>query len=126
MALKQCRVKNVLRGSREEVIIRFDENNLIGLPCHCRYDPALCTKKGNRVMVVRRVEIKNPDNSWSPYPSMTWLDGIECGGQLVTRVLIKKAKEKRFEVMSSLQGVPDGKLFRAVKEVGIYTETLNG
>jgi len=126
MALKERRVRDILRGGGEEITIRFDGDDLVKLPCHCEYDPALCGKDGNEVMLVRRVEIKNPDGSWSPYPSATWLDGVENEEQLVSRVLIKKTKEEGFDIMSSAQGVPDGKLLLAAEEAGIYTETIDG
>lgn len=126
MALEERIVRDILRGGREEVTIRFDGDDLVKLPCYCKYDPALCGKDGNEVMLVRKVEIKNPDGSWSPYPSATWLDGVEDEEQLVNKVLIKKTNEKGFDIMGSSQGVPDGKLLVAAKEAGVYTETIDG
>lgn len=126
MALKERKVRDILRGGSEEITIRFDGDDLVKLPCNCKYDPALCGKNGNEVMLVRKVEIKNPDGSWSPYPSATWLDGVEGEEQLVSKVLIKKTKEEGFDIMSSAQGVPDGELLLAAKEAGVYTETIDG
>lgn len=126
MALKERKVRDILRGGSEEITIRFDGDDLVKLPCHCEYDPALCGKDGNEVMLVRKVEIKNLDGSWGPYPSATWLDGVEGEEQLVSKVLIKKTKEEGFDIMSSTQGVPDGKLLMAAKEAGVYTETIDG
>ncbi|PIP23733.1 MAG: hypothetical protein COX90_02090 [Candidatus Nealsonbacteria bacterium CG_4_10_14_0_2_um_filter_38_17] len=126
MALEERKVKDILRGGSEEITIRFDGDDLVKLPCDCEYDPALCRKDGNEVMLVRKVEIKNPDGSWSPYPSATWLDEVECEEQLVSRVLIKKTNEEGFDIMSSSQGVPDGKLLVAAEETGVYTETIDG
>lgn len=126
MALKERKVRDILRGGSEEITIRFDGDDVVKLPCHCEYDPALCRKDGNEVMLVRKVEIKNPDGSWSPYPSATWLDGVEGEEQLVSKVLIKKTEEEGFDIMSSAQGVPDGKLLLAAKEAGVYTETIDG
>lgn len=126
MALKERTAGDILRGGRGEITIRFDGDDLVKLPCHCKYDPVLCGKDGNEVMVVRKVEIKNEDGSWSPYPSATWLDGVQGEEQLVSRVLIKKTNEEGFDIMSSSQGVPDGKLLVAAKEAGIYTETIDG
>ncbi len=126
MALKERKVRDILRGGSEEITIRFDGDDLVKLPCNCEYDPALCRKDGNEVMLVRKVEIKNPDGSWSPYPSATWLDGVEDEEQLVSRVLIKKTNEEGFDVMSSAQGVPDGELLVAAEEAGVYTETIDG
>jgi len=94
MALKERKVRDILRGGSEEITIRFDGDDLVKLPCHCEYDPALCKKDGNEVMLVRKVEIKNPDGSWSPYPSATWLDGVEGEEQLVSKVLIKKLRKR--------------------------------
>ena len=126
MAQRERKVRNLLRGGSEEITIRFDGDDLVKLPCYCRYDPALCGQDGNEVMVVRRVEIKNSDGSYSSYPSVVWLDGVEDGEQLESRVLIKKTNEKGFDIMSSAQGIPDGKLLVAAEEAGIYTETIDG
>jgi len=126
MALEERKVRDILRGGSEEITIRFDGDDLVKLPCHCEYDPALCGKGGNKVMLVRKVEIKNPDGSWSLYPSATWLDGVQGEEQLVSKVLIKKTNEEGFDIMSSAQGVPDGKLLMAAKEAGVYTETIDG
>jgi len=126
MVLKERTVRDILRGGREEVTIRFDGDDLVKLSCYCKYDPALCGKDGNEVMMVRKIEIKNQDGSWSPYPSATWLDGVEDEEQLVSKTLIKKTNEDGFDIMSSVQGVPDGKLLMAAKEAGIYTETIDG
>ena len=126
MALKERKAPDILRGGRGEVTIRFDDDDLVKLPCHCQYDPALCKGEGNEVMVVRKIEIKNEDGSWSLYPSATWLDGVQGEEQLVSRVLVKKTNEEGFDIMSSAQGVPDGKLLIAAKEAGIYTETIDG
>ena len=82
-----------MRGRRGQITIRFDEDDLVKLPCNCRYDPALCNSDGNEVLLVRRVEIRNPDGSWSPYPSATWLDGVEGEDQLQSKALLKKANE---------------------------------
>ncbi len=126
MALKERKVRDILRGGSEEITIRFDDDDLVKLPCFCEYDPALCKKDGNEVMLVRKVEIKNPDGSWGLYPSATWLDGVQGEEQLVSRVLIKKTNEEGFDIMSSSQGVPDGKLLVAAGEAGVYTETIDG
>ena len=126
MALKERKVQDILRGGSKEITIRFDGDDLVKLSCFCEYDPALCKKSGNKVMLVRKIEIKNPDGSWSPYPSATWLDGVQGEEQLVSRGLIKKTNEEGFDIMSSSQGVPDGKLLVAAEEAGVYTETIDG
>ena len=126
MAEKEYTIRDFMRGSLKEVTIRFDDEDLLKLPCHCEYDPVLCTKEGNEVMLVRKVEARNADGSWSLYPSATWLDGVENELQLMSRVLIKKTGEEGFDIMSSTDGVPDGKLMCAVGEAGIYTETIDG
>lgn len=64
------------------------------------------------------------DDSWSLYPSATWLDGVEDDEQLITRAFIKKTGFDGFYIVSSLQGVPDGKLIAAAEKVGIYTKYL--
>lgn len=124
MPLKERKVMDILRGGREEITIRFNGNGLVKLSCHCEYDPALCGKDGNEVMILRKIEIKNPDGSWSPYPSATWLDGVEGEEQLVTRVIVKKTNEEGFDIMSSSDGVPDGELLVEAEAAGVYTETL--
>lgn len=129
MALKERRVRDILRGGNEEIItIRFDGEDLIRLPCYCKYDPALCGEggNGNEVMLIRRIDVRNADGSWDPYPSVTWLDGVESEEQLVTRVLIKKTNEEGFCTMSSSQGVPDAKLMSAAEEAGVYVKIIDG
>jgi hypothetical protein len=125
MALREYKVNDILRGGRGEVILRFDMDDLIELPCHCKYDPALASKDGNKAMLVKKIEIKNPDGTWSPYPSATWLDGVNDGEQLESLALIRIKGEDAATVMSSGQGVPDGPLLSAAKKAGIYTETLS-
>ena len=124
--MKVVKVRDLLRGGREEVTIRFDSDNLVKLPCHCQYDSALAGKDGNEVMVVRKIEVQNKDGSWSLYPSVTWLDGAEYEEQLLTKVLVKKTEEEGFDIMSSSQGVPDGKLMCEAQGAGIYTENIDG
>lgn len=126
MALEEYRVMDILRGESKEITIRFDGDDLVKLPCHCEYDPALCREDDNEVLLVRKVEIKNPDGSWSLYPSATWLDGVESEEQLVSKALIKKTSKEGFDIMSSSRGVPDGKLLIAAGKAGIYTETIYG
>lgn len=123
MALQECTIRDFLRGGRGNVTIRFDGSDSVKLPCHCEYDPALCGKDGNEVMIVKKIEKKNDDGSWSPYPSVTWLDGVENEDQLQTKCLVKMTNEKGFEIKASTDGVPDGKLMCAAKGEGIYTET---
>ncbi|MBD3207837.1 MAG: hypothetical protein GF370_00055 [Candidatus Nealsonbacteria bacterium] len=123
---KVVRTKDYLRGTYEEIILRFDEENLIELACHCNYDQALPKKDGNRVMLLKKVEIQNKDDSWSLYPSVTWLDGVESEEQLETKALVKRTGEEGIDVMCSPDGLPDGKLMLAAEEVGVYTETIDG
>ena len=120
MALQEFKVKDILRGRNKKIVIRFDTNDLVKLPCHCKYDSVLC----NEVLLVGKVEIKNSNGDWSLYPSATWLDGVEYDGQLVSRAIVKKTNEEGFDIMSSSEGVPDGKLLIAAEDVGIYTESF--
>lgn len=115
-----------MRGGEEEILIRFDIDDTVKLPCHCTYDPALCGKNGNEVIILRKIEVQNQDGSWVPYPSVTWLDGVEFEEQLETRAIVKKTDEKGISILSSSQGVPDGTLMCAAKENGIHTETIDG
>jgi hypothetical protein len=128
-ALKPIKVKDFMRGRpREEITIRFDPEDLVKLPCHCDYDPALRGKEKNEVMLVRKIEVQNPDGSWSPYPSVTWLDGVEGPDdeQLMTRALVKRIGKEGFTIMNSSQGVPDGTLMCAAEAADVHTETLYG
>lgn len=115
-----------MRGMRGKITIRFDSNDLVRLPCHCKYDPALCSDKGNEVMLVRKIEIKKPDGSWELYPSATWLDGVQSENQLQSKAFLKKTNEEGFDIMASTDGVPDGELLVAAKKAGIHTETIDG
>lgn len=126
MALKEWKVGDFLRGRSEKVTLRFNPKDLVRLRCHCDYDPALRGKDDNEVMIPRKVEMRNEDGSWGPYPSVTWLDGVGNEEVLVTRALVKKTNEKGLSIMESTQGVPDGTLMCAAEEAGIYTETLDG
>jgi len=123
---KIVETKDYLRGIYKKIILRFDEEDLIELSCHCNYDPALPKKDGNKVMLLRKVEIQNEDGSWSLYPSVTWLDGVENEEQLETKALIKRTNEEGIDVMCSLDGLPDGELMLAAEEEGVYTETIDG
>ena len=126
MALQVVTVRDFLRGGREDITIRFDPEDLVKLPCHCEYDPVLCRGDDNEVMLVRSAEVQDKDGSWSPYPSVTWLDGVGYEDQLVTVALIKKTDEEGHDIMVSTDGVPDGKLMTAAAEADIYTETIDG
>jgi hypothetical protein len=126
LKMKVVKVKDLLRGTGKEITIRFDPEDVVELSCDCEYDPAMVRKKGNKVMVLRKVEVQNEDGSWSPYPSITWLDGVESEEQLVTKALVKKTNEDGIFIMSSPKGVPDGKLMCAAEKAGVYIETING
>jgi hypothetical protein len=106
------------------VAIRFEGSDLAELPCAARYDPALCAKGGNRVLVVKKIEVLKNGDVWLPYPTVTWLDSVEHEGQLVTRVLVKKTDEEGFDLMASPDGVPDGILMEAAKAAGIFTQYI--
>ena len=125
--VREFTVSDLLRGRpNERITIRTDFNDVVELPCHCQYDSALVSEEGNKVLLLRRVEIQNPDGKWSIYPSVTWLDGVQDDEELVTRALIKQAGKTGFYIMESSEGVPDGTLYLAAKDAGIHTETING
>jgi len=127
MALKERVLDyDYMRGMRGPITIRFDGDDLVKLPCHCDYDPALRSVEGNQVMLVRKIEIKKPDGSWELYPSATWLDGVESENQLRSKAFLKKTNDEGFDVMASTDGVPDGELLVAARKAGIYTETIDG
>jgi hypothetical protein len=121
MTIEKIKTIDILRGRRQAITIRFDNENLMKLPCCCRYDPYLCRKGGNQVMVVSKIERKNKDGSWILYPSVAWLEGegIEGEDLFFSRVLIKKTGEKGFDIMSSGKGAPDIKLLQAARKAGI-------
>lgn len=118
-------IEDLLRGSIREITVRYDSEDVVTLPCHCEYDPTLSTKEGNKVMLLRKIEVKDEEGVWGPYPSVTWLDGIENEEQLVTKAIIKMTEDGEIYTMMSSQGVPDGKLMVAAEKAGIYIETLN-
>jgi len=122
--ISEWRIKNFLRGDSKEVLLRFDSEDVVRLPCHCDYDPALRGKNKNQVLLIRKIEVKNKDGSWDSYPSVTWLDGVENEEQLMTRAIIKKTGETGASIMGSTDGVPDGELMCAASEAGIKTETI--
>jgi hypothetical protein len=110
-----------MRGCPQDPItVRFNSKDVIELECHHRYGNA---DKG-RVIIARKIEIKNPDGSWSPYPSVTWLDGVEFDDQLQTKAVILAPCRQGFDVVVGMQGVPDGTLMSAAKEAGIHTEFI--
>jgi len=121
MAQVEWRVRDLLRGGLTPVTLRFDPNDTVLLSCHYNYDPEL-TKQ---VHLLRNIEIKNEDGTWSLYPSVAWIDGVQ-GDELVTRAIVKKTGEEGPTIMSSTDGVPDGELMIVAKEAGIHTETING
>jgi len=108
MALKERKAPDILRGGRGEVTIRFDDDDLVKLPCHCQYDPALCKEEGNEVMVARKIETKNEDGSWSPYPSATWLTDALCSWERNTgRESVLILREVDGFVYRAVNGKPD-------------------
>jgi hypothetical protein len=90
------------------------------LSCSVRYDPALSGDKGYRVRVPKKIQVFE-NGIWAPYPTVSWLDNVEYGGQLMTRVLAKITGEEGLDVMNSPDGVPDGALMIAAKKAGIHT-----
>jgi len=115
-----------MRGIKGSITIRFDGDDLVRLSCYCEYDPALCSEKGNEVMLVRKIEIRQPDGSWELYPSATWLNGVQSEDQLQSKAFLKKTDGEGFDVMASTDGVPDGELLVAAEKAGVYTETIDG
>ena len=125
MALRELTVRDLMRGGKTEITVRFDSDDLVSLICDCHYDGHDLREFDGMVNLVKKVEIRNPDGSWSLYPSATWLDGVESEDQLISRALVRRA-DGEFHIMSSTQGVPDGKLLVAAEEAGVYTETIDG
>lgn len=126
MSLEEHTIKDFMRGGMKEITIRFNPDDIVKLECYCDYDPALKREKNNTVMVVRNVEVRDEGGAWVPYPSVTWLDGVENEEQLLTRVFVKRIMEEGVDIMGSSQGIPDGKLMCAAKKTGIHIETIGG
>ncbi len=125
MALHEIEVKDFMRGrSQETITLRYDSEDFIKLKCHCEYDPALCGRKGNFVLLFRKIEVKNSDGTWSPYPSVSWLDGIESDEQFQTRAFVKITDKEGSDIMASTDGVPDMELVFEAENAGIYTERI--
>lgn len=120
------KTKDFLRGyPKRDITLRFNPDNTELLPCHCKYDLNLSTKKGKKVMLLKEVEIQNKDGSWSPYPSITWLMEVENEDQFLTKALVRLSGEKEITVVCSSNWAPDSVLMDAAREVGIYTETID-
>ncbi len=118
------RIKDWLRYEEREIIIKFDPDNVIELPCHCRYDPALITKNGKRVRLLKKADVRKNDGSWQPYPTISQLWGGGIEGQCYTRALIKITGEEDITVSDSENWCPDTVLLTAAEAEGIYTEII--
>ena len=91
--IRTVKIGDYLRGRDDkEVVLRFDPEDVIEVDCSCRYGAAGGIRNGNRtVTIVRKIEVLQTDGSWSPYPSVSWLDGMEGNDEaLVTRAFVKK------------------------------------
>jgi len=113
-------IPDILRGRKQKVTIRFNDDDLIKLPCGGRYDPELCGNNGNEVLILSKVEVENEDGSWGPYPSVAWVDPVD--GLVFSLALVKKTNKKVPYIMSTPPGCPDVKLLMAAVEAKIYTE----
>ena len=121
--MREIRTMDIMRGaSQDPITVRLDYKDVIELECHHRYNNA----GPGRVIIASKIEIKNPDGSWSPYPSVTWLDGVEWEDQLQTKAVILAPCGEGFDVVVGMQGVPDGVLMSAAKKAGVHTEFIDG
>lgn len=120
MVRKVRRILDYLRNSGKKIIIRFNSEDVVELLCHCRYDSAL----EKRVRILKKVEVRNDDGFWEPYPSVSqyWAGGDV--GQCYTTALVKLVGEKEITVCSSKNWCPDTQLLESAKEAGIHTETI--
>jgi hypothetical protein len=116
-------MEDYLRNSRKKIIVRFDPDDVVLLPCHCRYDPKLCNREEKKVYLLRKIEILK-DGSWEIYPSISWSWGGGEEGQSYTTVLVKITGEEGIDVFGSTNWCPDSTLFNAAKAAGIHVETL--
>jgi hypothetical protein len=120
MVQKVRRIQDYLRHTGKEVIIRFDPEDTIELPCDCLYDETL----GKRVRILKKVEMRDNDGFWKPYPSISWYLGGGDIGQSYTIVLVRLVGEEAITPCSSKNWCPDSLLFKAAEEAGIHTETI--
>lgn len=120
--MQQGETKDLVRGNSERVVtIHWDPEDLVLLPCHTSYDPAL----EKQVRVPRRVEWLDGEE-WKPYPVVAWHDGVFSDLQLQTVAIIVKTNESGVHIMASADGVPDGVLMLVAEQAGIYVETYDG
>jgi len=124
--LVEVTIDNYLRGASDKVTIRFDRDALVKLVGSCIYYRRSEGEETYDVIIPKAIESMNPDGTWRPYPSVTWLDGVECECQLVTRAIVKLLDGEGYVIATSPEGVPDGTLMLAAKKAGVYTETIDG
>ncbi len=115
------KIRDYLRGrADEEITVRFNPANVATLSCGCDYEGSAGDKT---VVILKKMEFLELNGSWAPYPAVTWLDGAEGDEQLITRAFVRK-DDGEFYIMTSPDGVPDGRLMTSAQKEGIYTETL--
>lgn len=118
--MKIVEISDFLRGRDEIITIRFNPEDLIELPCDCIYSSDLNALQ--KVIILKRIEVYK-GGKCVPYPSVAWLDGVENDTQLVTRAFVKT--EEEFKIMTSPEGVPDGRLMVEAQKAGVFTEIIS-
>lgn len=120
--MQEIEIEDRMRGSLRKITIRIHDA-VKELPCDAKYDGALSGLKGNRVRVPEKIEVLE-NGEWKPYPSASWLDGVESDDQLITRVIAKITGEEGYDIMDSPEGLPDGTLMMNAKKENIFTQYL--
>ncbi|MBU1045756.1 hypothetical protein KJ616_01380 [Patescibacteria group bacterium] len=118
-----------MRGRSDKIItLRFDRSDTVDLPCACNYPmgvSVVCDNIG-RLRVLRTAEVSVGDGGlWRPYPTITWLDGVEEPGQLVTRVAALN-REGGISIVNTPNGVFDERLVKEAERRRIYVEYIDG
>ncbi|MBU3964578.1 hypothetical protein KJ562_02570 [Patescibacteria group bacterium] len=96
----------------------------IDLACDCVY-PAQVYHRPKELRVLKSIEVRVGDNVWQPYPTISWLDGVERPKQLVTKSVVV-TKEGKPLVVSTQNGKLDETLTREAEKEGVCVEYLDG
>lgn len=105
--------------NKENIVLRFDPEDTVRLPCGCIYDEALRTPEGNEVMLVRKIEMRRRDGEWVPYPSIFLIDSDDL---FQTTAIVRITGKEYCCPATSPDLSPDFTLLGAAKEAGLCTE----
>ena len=105
--------------NRGNIILRFDPEDTVRLPCGCIYDEALHKEEGNEVMLIRKIEMLRHDGQWVPYPSIFLIDSDDL---FQTTAIVRVTGKEGFYPASSPDLSPDFTLLGEAKRAGVCTE----